>query len=332
MRSERVLITGASGEFGHAIINRLNGTATTYVVAFDARPAEELAPKVQEFVVGDVLCGELISKVIEDFLPTTIFHLAALLSTAGEKSPQLAHRVNVDGSFNILEAARAASARIDRPVKVIFPSSIAVYGPNDNGRKAGRVREEQNLSPVTIYGANKLYVEKLGIYYAAHYPVDFRCIRFPGILSAETLPTGGTTDYGPEMLHAAAQGKEYTCFVGERTRLPFMSMQDAVKAVFMIAEAAVGTLSRRVYNVTSFSVSAKDIEKEVLKYFPDAKITYEPHEKRRAIAESWPRDMNDAAARRDWKWKPDLGFHKSFSQYLVPGVRRRYGLMAQEGG
>ncbi|HOD04748.1 MAG TPA: epimerase, partial [Anaerolineaceae bacterium] len=190
------------------------------------------------------------------------------------------------------------------------------------------------LQPKTMYGINKLYCEHLGRYYTYHYrqlaadtpknSVDFRCIRFPGLISAQTVPTGGTSDYGPEMLHHAAQGLAYACFVRPDSRLPFMVMADAVKSLLELEAAPVEKLSQRVYNVTSFSPAAQEIYEIVLKAFPKAEITFSPHASRQGIVDSWPGDVDDSAARQDWGWKPDYDQKRSFDEYLIPAIRERY--------
>jgi nucleoside-diphosphate-sugar epimerase len=184
-----------------------------------------------------------------------------------------------------------------------------------------------------MYGCNKLYCEMLGIYFSRHYrqlavdrptSLDFRSVRFPGLVSAFTLPSGGTSDYGPEMLHAAAQGKPYACFVREDVRIPFMAMPDAVKALIDLAKAPQASLSRPVYNVSSFSLSAAEFRELVLSYLPGAQITFEPDLKRQQIVDTWPADLDDSAARRDWSWQPAYDVERAFSEYLVPNIRRRY--------
>jgi nucleoside-diphosphate-sugar epimerase len=173
----------------------------------------------------------------------------------------------------------------------------------------------------------------LGIYFSEYYrqlaveqPVmlDFRAIRFPGLISAFTVPSGGTSDYGPEMLHAAAKGEPYACFVRPDVRIPFMAMPDAVKSLLQLNAALAEALSQRVYNVTSFSLSAEEFRAQVLRYFPDAEITYEPDLKRQTIVDSWAADMDDSAARRDWGWAPDYDLDRAFGEYLVPNIRARY--------
>jgi threonine 3-dehydrogenase len=184
-----------------------------------------------------------------------------------------------------------------------------------------------------MYGCNKLYCEQLGIYFSRYYrqlaaerPVmlDFRSVRFPGLISAFTVPSGGTSDYGPEMLHAAAKGESYACFVREDVRIPFMAMPDAVKSMLMLTEAPKEVLRRLVYNVTSFSLSAAEFKQRVIEAFPGAEISFKPDMKRQTIVDSWPADLDDSPARRDWDWQPDYDVDRSFSDYLVPNIRKRY--------
>jgi nucleoside-diphosphate-sugar epimerase len=154
--------------------------------------------------------------------------------------------------------------------------------------------------------------------------LDFRAIRFPGLISAFTVPSGGTSDYGPEMLHAAAKGEPYSCFVREDVRIPFMAMPDAVNSLLQLNEAPAGAISQRIYNVTSFSLSAGEFKDQVLNYFPDAEIKFQPDPKRQAIVNSWSADMDDSAARRDWNWSPEYNLDRAFEEYLVPNIKKRY--------
>jgi nucleoside-diphosphate-sugar epimerase len=198
----------------------------------------------------------------------------------------------------------------------------------------GRVRGDDCNVPTTMYGCNKLYCEHLGRYYARHYKqlaaetlsgkVDFRCVRFPGLISAVTVPSGGTSDYAPEMLHAAAQGTPYACFVRPDTRIPFMAMPDGVEALLRLAKAPKESLTRTVYNVGAFAPSAEEVRARVLSSFPGADIAFEPHLKRQLIVDSWPADVDDSAARRDWGFAPVYDEARAFSEYLVPTIRGRY--------
>ena len=185
-----------------------------------------------------------------------------------------------------------------------------------------------------MYGCNKIYCEHLGRYYSRYYrqlakdrslnSLDFRCIRFPGLISADTVPTGGTSDYGPEMLHHAAQGKPYECFVRADTQISFMAMPDAIKALLMLEEAPSPSLTQISYNVTSFSPTAEAIRRYVIQAFPQAEITYHIHDSRQAIVDSWPLDVDDTPARQDWGWEPDYDMERSFNEYLIPAIQKRY--------
>jgi threonine 3-dehydrogenase len=277
----------------------------------------------------------MLARLVSEYEIVIIFHLAALLSTRAEFTPDAAHKVNVEGTMGLLKLASDQSQWRGEPVLFIFPSSIAAYGMPDLETKAEfpQVREWEWNYPRTMYGCNKLYCELLGTYYSQHFRqlaadrpvmVDFRSVRFPGLISAFTVPSGGTSDYGPEMLHAAAKGAPYACFVREDAQIPFMAMPDAIKALLDLAKAPASALTRRVYNVTSFSLTAGQFRQEVLKYFPQARITFEPDLKRNQIVDSWPADLNDHDARRDWGWQPDYDIRRAFEEYLVPNIRQRY--------
>lgn len=266
-----------------------------------------------------------------------MFHLAALLSTRSEVVPVTAHQVNVEGTLNLLEFAQKEAESHGKPVVFLYPSSIAAYGlPSlEVKRKAGAVREDQWAQPTTMYGCNKLDREQLGRYYARHYRqlsadshagrVDFRSVRFPGLISAMTVPSGGTSDYGPEMLHAAAQGDPYACFVRADTRIPFMAMPDAVDALLQLAVAPRERLTLPAYNVRAFNPSADEIRRIVLEEFPAAEIGFEVDQPRQGIVDSWPEDVDDSAARRDWGFMPRYDLKRAFGEYLMPAIRKRYG-------
>ncbi len=335
IRKRAVLITGAMGEIGQALIEVLAQENTRQLVTLDLRPLPAGQEDVTQHIVGDISDQSLLNRLITEYEIDTIFHLAALLSTRSELSPELAHRVNVEGTINLLRLAAEQSQWQGNPVRFIFPSSIAAYGLPDLATKQrdARVREWEWNNPTTMYGCNKLYCELLGNYYSRNYkqlaadrPVmlDFRSVRFPGLISAYTVPSGGTSDYGPEMLHAAARGEAYACFVRPDTRIPFMAMPDAVTALLKLADAPAEALSRRVYNVTSFSLSAAEIRDLVVDAFPGTEVTFEPHPKRQGIVDSWPADLDDRAARADWGWEPAYDAERAFTEYLIPNIRARY--------
>lgn len=337
MRKPVVLITGASGEIGHGLIERLSENGGHTLVSLDVRelPAELKARVHREFV-GSILDKSLLDRILAEYEVDLIFHLAALLSTRGEFTPVAAHQVNVEGTLNLLEFAQRQGESHGRPVVFVYPSSIAVYGLPDLPTKAaaGKVKEDQFLEPITMYGCNKLYCEHLGRYYARHYrqlaaepqagKVDFRCVRFPGLISAVTVPSGGTSDFAPEMIHAAAKGEPYACFVREDTQIPFMAMPDGVDALLQLAAAPRENLTQTVYNLGSFSPTAEEIRKLVVEAFPGAAISYKVDTKRQAIVDSWPADVDDTAARRDWGFAPRYDLQRAFGEYLIPTIRTRY--------
>ncbi len=337
MRKPVVLITGAGGEIGHGLIERLAQTRERAIVTLDvSRLDGQIAGKVDREITGSILDRGLLERVLAEFEVDLIFHLAALLSTRSEFTPVTAHQVNVEGTLLLLEFAQHEAESHGRPVVFMYPSSIAAYGMPTLTAKAaaGKVKEDEWTHPTTMYGCNKLYCEMLGTYYARHYKqlaadvssgrVDFRCVRFPGLISATTVPSGGTSDYAPEMIHAAAKGEAYGCFVRPDTRIPFMAMPDGVEALLTFAAAPRARLTRTAYNVAAFSPSAEDIRRVVLDAFPAAKITWQNDTKRQGIVDSWPADVDDSAARRDWGFAPRYDFERAFSEYLIPTIRRRY--------
>ena len=335
MRKKVVLITGAAGEIGQALIKSLAATGNNQVLSLDLHDLPDDMDGYSTHILGDVLDKNLFARLVTEYDFDVIYHLAALLSTRSEFAPELAHQVNVNGTLLLMQMAAEQSQRRGEPVRFIFPSSIAVYGLPDLETKARDfyVREWDWNYPTTMYGCNKLYCEMLGTYFGSHYQqlsrttptmLDFRAVRFPGLISAYTTPSGGTSDYGPEMLHAAAQGKPYACFVREDSVIPFMAMPDAVTSLLQLASAERQTLRRTVYNVTSFSLTAVQFRDEVLKAFPNAQITFEPDVQRQGIVDSWPAGLADKAARRDWGWEPAYGVERAFAEYLVPNIRQRY--------
>ncbi len=336
MRTPVVLVTGAGGEIGHGLITRLAAAGRT-IVTIDIAPLDPaLAKLVRREVTGSITDSALLERVLAEFEIDLVFHLAALLSTRAEFTPVTAHEVNVEGTLNLLEFAHHEGESHGRPVTFMYPSSIAAYGlPNvETKRRAGPVREDEWNTPTTMYGCNKLYCEHLGRYYARHYKqlaagrsedrVDFRCVRFPGLISALTVPSGGTSDYAPEMIHAAARGEPYACFVRPDTRIPFMAMPDAVDALQQLAAAPRERLTRTAYNLSAFSPTAEEIHRVVLKAFPGAQLTWRTDAKRQGIVDTWPAEVDDTAARRDWGFAPKHDFARAFDEYLIPTIREQY--------
>jgi threonine 3-dehydrogenase len=335
MSQKTVLVTGACGEIGQALVQELAKRGGYHIVTTDLLPL----PAAIQALAAEHIQGDLVYRVKQfydaDF--DIIFHLAASLSSKAEVATEEAHRINVEGTMQLLMLAAFKSEKRSQPVKFLFPSSIAVYGfPSlEVKHSAGRVREDDWNTPHTMYGCNKLYCEKLGLYYSRYCgqrhldpqpPVmlDFRALRFPGLISAFTLPSGGTSDYGPEMLHAAAQGKPYACFVRADTRISFMAMPDAICSILKLMDAPRPSLSRPVYNIDAFSLTAGEFRERALSAFPGAQINFDPNPRRQGIVDSWPEDIDDRAARTDWAWKPEYGVERFFEDYFLPEIRRRY--------
>jgi nucleoside-diphosphate-sugar epimerase len=335
MRKPVTLITGAGGEIGHGLLARL-GPSGAPLIALDVKPLEAaLLPFVSGAFTGSITDTGLLDRLLAEFEIDRIFHLAALLSTRAEFTPVAAHQVNVEGTLNLLEFAQRQGESHGRPVVFVYPSSIAAYGLADLDAKqrAGRVREHEYAYPRTMYGCNKLYCEQLGRYYARYYKqlsvattprVDFRCLRFPGLISGATLPAGGTSDYASEMIHAAARSEPYVCFVRPDTRIPFMAMPDAVDALLTLGAASRDRLTQCAYNVSAFNPSADEVRAVVMQAFPSAEITYVVDGKRQEIVDSWPEDVDDSAARRDWAFNPRYDLERAFGEYLIPTIRQRY--------
>lgn len=333
MRESVVLITGAGGEIGQSLVRRLAGDARP-VVTLDLNPLPAtVAGLVRFHYAGSILDASLLDRILAEYEVECVFHLAALLSTRSEFAPMMAHRVNVEGTMAMLDFAQKQAESHGRPVVFLYPSSIAAYGlPNlEVKAAAGAVREDDFNQPTTMYGCNKLYCEQLGRYYARHYKqlasepqsgkVDFRCVRFPGLISAHTVPSGGTSDFGPEMVHSAARRKPYACFVRPDTRIPFMTMPDAVDALLALGAAERGRLTRTAYNLRAFSPTAADFAERVRTEFAGADISTSLDARRQGIVDSWPADVDDSAARHDWGFAPRHDWDAAFADYLVPVLR-----------
>jgi len=335
MTEKLVLVTGACGEIGQALVQGLAQMGGYRIVTSDLAPLPEgIKAMSAEHAQGDLVYK---IKTFYDYDFDVIFHLAASLSSKAEVSSEDAHRINVEGTMQLLMLAAYRSEKYKKSVKFLFPSSIAAYGMGslEAKRTAGHVTEDEFNAPHTMYGCNKLYCEKLGTYYSKYYGqkhldenpphmLDFRAIRFPGLISAFTLPSGGTSDYGPEMLHAAAQGKPYACFVREDTKISFMAMPDAIKSLLMLVDVSRTKLRHQVYNIAAFALTAGEFRDRALKAFPGAQITFEPNPRRQGIVDSWPEDVNDSLAREDWNWSHDYNADAFFDDYFLPEIRKRY--------
>lgn len=320
IRKSSILITGAGGEVGSQLIDHFAHQDNINIVTLDLHPIK--SDKVSDQITGNILDQSLLEQINLEFEITEIYHLAAILSTRAELSPKSAHDVNVNGSINLLELALKQSKSQNQPVKFFFPSSIAVYGVKE---RIDSCFESEYLNPITVYGANKLYIEKLGLYYSSNYEqlsenktfIDFRSLRFPGLISSTTIPSGGTSDFIPEMWHNIKNKGHYECFVKKDSRLPFMAMPDAIKSITDLMNQKQGTIKSRIYNVKSFNPSAIEFFNSVQNIYLNAKLSYNINKVRQKIVDSWPDNINDSLATKEWGWKPNYNLHDTINNYLV---------------
>jgi nucleoside-diphosphate-sugar epimerase len=311
----KILVTGSVGQIGTELVQALRkkyGRDQVIAAGHTTRPTKAFHGS-GPFQYVNVLDREQLAKTVVDNEVDTVYHMASILSAVGELNPQLCYEVNAHGLYNVLEVARRHKLE-----RLVFPSSIAVFGagvPRDNSPN------DAVLLPTTMYGVTKVFGELLGAYYFRKFGVDFRCVRLPGIVSSETLPGGGTTDYSVEIYYAAVEGKHYTCFVREDTVLPMMYMPDAIKALMDLAQANGSSLKHRVFNVNSMSFSAGELAASIKATVPEFTCDYKP-DYRQAIADSWPRSLDDSAAREEWNWKPAYDLPK-MTEDMINRLRQK---------
>ncbi len=312
----RILVTGATGQIGSELTLELRKRygGDQVVAAGHRKPASEALASSGPFVSLDVANRDALAKVIREHRIEVVYHLAAVLSATGEQNPQRAWEVNVTGLYNLLELAREAGI-----AQIFHPSSIAVFGPRT---PRDRTPQDTVLSPTTMYGVTKVTGELLADYYAQRYGLDIRGLRYPGIISSETPPGGGTTDYAVEMFYYAVEGTPYTCFVREDTMLPMMYMPDCLRGAIDLMAAPNANLRWRTYNVTAMGFTAAELAEEIRKHVPGFRIAYRP-DFRQAIADSWPRSIDDSAAREDWGWNPRYGLAEMVREMLEALARRK---------
>ena len=317
-----ILITGINGELGSALTKKISQLKSEKIIGFDlSKPNENIEDFLYKTYKGDIRDSELIKKIFAENKIDTIYHLAAILSTEAEKKPYLSHSVNVDGFFNIINSINVKN------VKFFFPSSIAVYHLNDHNKNT-KITENDFCNPNNIYGCNKLYCEKLGSYFQnsqnTEFNIDFRSIRLSGIISAHSLPQGGTSDYAPEMIHNAIQKKDYTCFVRKDSCIPFIVMPDAVNAIIKLMHTNKANLTTDVYHIQSFSPTVEQIYEKLISYFPKFQLNYKVDKNRQKMVDSWPSQLNQQKAINDWGWKPEFNFDNAFEKYLIPKISEYY--------
>ncbi|PIE51398.1 UDP-glucose 4-epimerase [Candidatus Fermentibacteria bacterium] len=297
MTDRKVLVTGAMGQIGTELTCELRSRyGAENVIATDIRKPQGNLASTGPCDVLDVTDREAVYSMIRQNEINTIYHMAAILSATGEKNPALCWSVNMNGSINIMDAAVELKLGT-----VVIPSSIAAFGPET---PRFNTPQETVLKPKTMYGVTKVCGELLGDYYVKRLGADIRGLRYPGIISSETPPGGGTTDYAVDIFYQAVEKGEYTCFVREDTMLPMMYMPDCIKATIDLAEADKSKLIHSCeYNLSALSFTAGALAAEIKKHIPEFRVSYEP-DFRQAIADTWPATIDDSAARNEWGWKP----------------------------
>lgn len=294
---KRFLVTGSYGQIGTELVGAMREKyGGENVIATGRKKPPAILKQDGPYYRLDILDVGQLHNMLVDYDIDIVVHNASVLSGTGEKNPQLAYRTNVEGSYNILEAARVLG--LDQ---VMAPSSIAAFGPSTPKKNTPN---DVLMRPTTAYGVSKVFIELWGEYYALRYDLDFRSLRYPGIISSETLPGGGTTDYAVEIFYEALKHKRYTSFLDKGTYLPMMYMPDCLKCTIDLIEADVSRLKHRSFNITSMSFAPEEIAAEIKKHIPEFEIAYEP-DFRQEIAESWPASIDDSAAREEWGWEPE---------------------------
>lgn len=310
-----VLVTGATGQIGSELVPMLQGRyGRNNVIASGRREHPDDFKGVYEEL--DVLDKERMHKVVKQYDVNAVFHLAAILSAKGEKNPENAWEINIEGFKNVLEVTRKTAIK-----KIFHPSSIAVFGPET---PKVMTPQETVLKPRTMYGITKVSGELLGNYYFEKYGVDVRGARLPGIISNVTPPGGGTTDYAVEIFYEAIKTGSYKCFLKPDSTLPMMYMPDCLRAFEQLMSAPIDVLKHHAdFNLAGVSFSPEELSSEIQKHIPEFTITYEP-DFRQEIADSWPKSIDDSAAREEWGWSPRYDLESMVTDMLkVLGKRLR---------
>ena len=303
----KILVTGALGQIGTALVTALRQhRGPDKVLATDVRHPE--TESAGPFTLLDVLDREQMAEVVEQHHVREIYHLAAILSARGEQNPAWAWDINMRGLLNVLEIAK------DYHLRVFFPSSIAAFGPQV---PAEQTPQWVPLHPTTVYGISKAAGENWCQYYHLKYGVDVRSLRYPGIISYESLPGGGTTDYAIDIFHHAVRNEDYTCFLADDQALPMLYMPDTIRATLELMSAPADKITVRTsYNLGGMSFTPAELATEIQRHKPGFKVNYVP-DFRQEIAASWPCSIDDSIARKDWGWQPEYDLARMTSDMLL---------------
>ncbi len=309
---ERILVIGANGQIGSELVAALAARhGAQNVIATDIGPNNVYA--AARYQPLDVLDRACLARLVAEHGITQVYLLAAMLSATGELAPLKAWNLNMNALLNVLEVARER-VQAGTPLRVFWPSSIAVFGP---GTPAVETPQSTVMDPNTIYGISKLAGERLCEYYFQHYGVDVRSIRYPGVISYKSPPGGGTTDYAIAMLYVARAGQPYACFLEADSTLPMIYMPDALRATLeLMAAPAENIRIRSAYNVAGVSFSPRQLAQQITRRLPQFKVSYQP-DSRQAIADSWPRSIDDSVAGADWGWRAAVGLEQMVDDMLA---------------
>jgi threonine 3-dehydrogenase len=318
MRTECILVIGANGQIGSVLVEYLREIyGTDQVIASDIRQPEVTTGRFEKL---DAIDANAVAAIVAKYKVTQIYHLAAILSAKGEQEPLKTWHINMQTYFNVLEAARANGVS-----KIFYPSSIAVFGDQVDDK----AEQWSYLDPATVYGISKTAGENWSNYYFKRYGMDIRSLRYPGIIGYQSMPGGGTTDYAVDIYHKAVKGEVFECFLGEDTKLPMIYISDAMDATVRLMEAPKEKVTVRTgYNLAGMSFSPKEIAASIQKIIPEFKIVYKP-DFRQEIADSWPKEIDDSTARKDWGWRPAYSLDK-MTEEMITELKKKYQSVKNE--